>query len=446
MHQPVALLLGFSVLASACSLGGDDGEEAEGIDPADVMAADREVGEADPACEGTSDGVLTIGSLLPATGELAILGPAMFAAADLAVADINAAGGVNGRPVAYRPGDEGGTKADATVTGHLEAGADVILGAASSGVSEDQFDRIVDSCRIMFSPANTGTNFTVARDDDLYFRTAPPDILQGRVLAELALEDRVATAAILARDDTYGQGLAFFVTEPLEANGVDVVLEERYDPEDPDIPGSVEAVVEADPDAVFVIGYQESSRLVRALHEEGFTPETKKLYLADGNTSNVVGAEVAEPGALAGVRGTYPSAQVAAAFAARLTATARPTALVDVVYGPETYDAVVVTALAAQAAGSDRPDAIARKVNGITRDGMPCTSFPQCRDMLFVGADIDYDGPSGPLDFARTGEPTTATIAVLTFGPDNRIDTAATQYRQVTLDGQDPAPRTEGTG
>ncbi|MGH9209808.1 MAG: ABC transporter substrate-binding protein [Acidimicrobiales bacterium] len=410
--------------------GGEDGAE-EGIDPAAVVAANSEVGEADPTCEGTSDGVLRIGSLLPATGDLAVLGPAMFAAADLAVADVNGAGGVNGQPVGYERGDEGGSSAEAVVEGHLDARADAILGAASTTVSEEQFDTIIDACRVMFSPANTGANFTIAEDDGLYFRTAPSDLLQGQVLAQIAVEDGITSAAILARDDGYGESLSFFVREQLEANGIDVAPEHFYDPDPDDPAAEVQPVVEADPEGVFVIGYEETSGLIQALRDQGFTPDAKRIYLADGNTTNTVGAEFAETGALAGIRGTYPAAQVAAPFTERLTT--QDPAIVDVVYAPETYDAVVITALAAVAAGTDQPDAVAREINGVTREGTACTSFAQCRDLLDAGTDIDYNGPSGLLDFALPGEPTTATIAILSFGANNRIDTAATQYRNVAI-------------
>ncbi|HEY3142430.1 MAG TPA: ABC transporter substrate-binding protein [Acidimicrobiales bacterium] len=429
-----AAALVLAMVAGACS-SGDDGnakrDDAGGWNPEQVIAADTQVGEADPSCTGETDGILRIGSLLPATGDLAILGPPMFAAADLAVADINAAGGVNGRPVEYLRGDEGTTNADATVASHLQAGVDVILGAASSGVSEDEMPKIVDACKIMFSPANTGAGFTVSDDDDLYFRTAPSDILQGRVLAQLALEDGVASAAILARNGTYGESLAYFTKGPLEANGIHVVREAFYDPEASEFSGDVDAIINANPDALFLIGYRESGRLLRTLRDRGFTPDVKRIYFTDGNTLNNIGADFAEPGALLGIRGTFPSAQVPPEFTTRLMEL-DPT-LVDLVYGPEAYDAVVITALAAVAAGTDQSDAVAGKINGITREGQPCGSFAECRDLLAVGTDIDYNGPSGPQDFAQPGEPTVATIAIHSFGENNQIDTTTTQYRSVAL-------------
>ena len=81
------------------------------------------------------------------------------------------------------------------------------------------------------SPANTSPQFTDYDDDDLYFRTAPSDILQGQVLADLMVADGVANAAILARQDSYGEGLLNYTKAPFEEQGGEVVLDQVYDPE-----------------------------------------------------------------------------------------------------------------------------------------------------------------------------------------------------------------------
>ncbi|MGA9102551.1 ABC transporter substrate-binding protein, partial [Aeromicrobium sp.] len=83
------------------------------------------------------DGVLTVGSLLPSTGDLAFLGPPEFAGIDLAVKDINEAGGVLGKDVAQSKADSGdGTPkiAPGSVDKLLSAKSDVVVGAASSSV------------------------------------------------------------------------------------------------------------------------------------------------------------------------------------------------------------------------------------------------------------------------------------------------------------------------
>jgi ABC-type branched-subunit amino acid transport system substrate-binding protein len=231
----LALFLGISLVAAAC--GDDDDTEAEEEEPTDTTeeeSAAPPVGEAAPTCTGDSDGVLRIGGLLPSTGDLAFLGPPEIAGAELAIADINAAGGVLGQPAEYLPGDSGDGDPDIanpTVDGHLAAGADAILGAAASGVSLNVIDKITDACKIHFSPANTSPEFTDYDDGDLYFRTSPSDVLQGRVLADLILEEGHSSVALLARQDSYGEGLLQFTMEPLEEGGAEVVVDRVYDPE-----------------------------------------------------------------------------------------------------------------------------------------------------------------------------------------------------------------------
>ena len=140
-----------------------------------------------PAAKG--DGDLTVGTLLPQTGDLAFLGPPEFAGVQTAVDDINAAGGVLGKPVVQIKADSGdGTPdiAGAQTDKLLDANADVIVGAASSSVSLSVIDKITGAGVVQFSPANTSPAFDDPKTDpkNLYFRTAPSDVLQGAVMAQ----------------------------------------------------------------------------------------------------------------------------------------------------------------------------------------------------------------------------------------------------------------------
>ena len=126
----------------------------------------RERSRPHPRCTGESDGTLNFATVLPETGNLAFLGPPEFAGAELAVNDINAAGGVLGQDVTLDQGDSGDTSTDIanqTVDRQLAAGADVFIGAASSGVSFTFIDKLVENCKIHFSPANTSPDFTDVR-------------------------------------------------------------------------------------------------------------------------------------------------------------------------------------------------------------------------------------------------------------------------------------------
>jgi ABC-type branched-subunit amino acid transport system substrate-binding protein len=439
----LALLLGVTLVAAAC--GDDDDTEAGDEDTTETTeeeggaSAAPPVGDAAPTCTGESDGVLRIGGLLPETGDLAFLGPPEIAGAELAVADINAAGGVLGQPVEYLPGDSGDSDPDLanpTVDGHLSAGVDAVLGAAASGVSLNVIDKITGACKIHFSPANTSPEFTEYDDDDLYFRTSPSDVLQGRVLADLIVEDGNSTVALLARQDSYGEGLLQFTIEPLEEQGAEVVVDSVYDPEAQTFTAEVDEVISADPDAFVMIGFAESGIILNDLFEQGFTPDEKAIYMVDGNIGDSSIEEGAPAGALAGIKGTLPSAELTQEFQDRLNQqwqTSAGEALNAFSYGAETYDAVVIMALAAELAGSDDPAQVAANINGVTRDGTECTTFEECQPLVADGEDIDYNGPSGPQDFSQPGEPSAASFLIQTYGDDNAIDDSLNEYRQASF-------------
>ena len=156
-------------------------------------------------------GALKIGSLLPETGNLAFLGPPEFAGVDLAIKDINAAGGVLGKDVEHLRGDSGDTSSDIaqqTADAHIAAGAGAIVGAASSGVSLTVIDKISSAGIVHFSPANTSPALSDYADDGYYFRTAPSDTFQGAVLGQLMAKNGAKNAVFLTMDDAYGTGLS----------------------------------------------------------------------------------------------------------------------------------------------------------------------------------------------------------------------------------------------
>ncbi len=454
----LALLLAFALIAAACGDDDDDteaGEETEAAEtteaeatetteeemteeemteeePAEEPATTTE--EAAPSCSGESDGVLKIGGILPETGNLAFLGPPEFAGAQLAANEVNENGGVLGADVEWLPGDssDNGDVANQTVDRLLGEGVDAFLGAASSGVSFTVIDKITGACKIHFSPANTSPDFTTYADDDLYFRTAPSDVLQGRVLADLIVEEGSGTVALMALQDPYGEGLLRFTKEPLEAQGVEVVDDFVYDPKAPSFDAEVERIVASGAEAVVVIGFDESAQILTGLFEAGITPETNSIYLVDGNIGNALGEKFSEPGILAGIKGTLPTAEITEDFQNQLLGV--DPELIDFSYGPETYDAFIIMALAAEAAGTDDPAEIAKKINGVTGGGEKCTSFADCKALIADGVDIDYDGPSGPQAFSAAGEPTEASFAILSYAQDsNTIDDSLTVYKFASI-------------
>ena len=412
-----ALVVGLALVAGACG-GSDDAAE----EPAEEPAAEEPAEE--PAAETAGDGVLRLGGLLPETGNLAFLGPPEFAGVELAVAEINAAGGVNGADVEWLPGDSGdnGDVANATVDRLLAEDVDAFIGAASSGVSLTVIDKITNAGKIQFSPANTSPAFTDYADNGLYFRSAPSDVVQGAALADLMIGDGALTAAFIVMNDSYGTGLFEYTSAPYTDAGGEIVYEVIYDPQAENFDAEVSAAVEANPDAIVIIGFDETSKILTGLIEAGAGPADKMLYGSDGNMGNALAQAFDDPGVVAGMRGTVPGVdiEVNEEFIARLLEVDPD--LQDFAYSGESYDAAIVIALAAIAAGDDDGVAVGAQINDVTRGGEKCTTFAGCAAILADGGDIDYDGVSGPLEFIDAGEPSEASILIKEFNASGELE------------------------
>lgn len=417
----LALLFALTLIAAACGDDDDDSADA-GDDTTDTTAADE--GD-EPA--GEDDGVLTIGTLLPETGSLAFLGPPEFAGVDLAVQEINESGLMGDVEVVH--GDSGDTSTDIanqTVDRLLSENADVIIGAASSGVTLTVIDKIVGAGVVQISPANTAKSLSDYDDNDLYFRTAPSDILQGQVLGEIIIEDGNSTVGILALQDPYGEGLAEDLTTAITDAGGEVVETKIYDPNAQNFDAEVQAMVDADPDAIAVIGFDESARVITTMIEKGVGPADKKVYGTDGNMGNALGEQLADsPGALNGMKGTTPLVELSQDFKDRLLAV--DDSLVDFNYAAESYDAVMLAALASLAADSTSGEAIGAELINVSGEGTQCSTFKECAELLADGEDIDYEGVSGPIDFDEKGDPGQASFGILQFNESNTLDTL--EYR-----------------
>lgn len=396
--------------------GADDGaEDTESDDTAEETAGGDDA--APPPADAPAE--FTLGYVLPETGQLAPLGPPQFAGVGLAVQDINDAGGVLGaqvpEPIA---GDEAGqdSVAQASADRILGEGVSAIVGAAASGMSLAIVDRVTGAGVMQCSGSNTAPTFTDLDDNGLYIRTAPSDALQGPVLGNLIVEDGWTNVAIVARADDYGQGLADATAEALENAGASVALNETYDPNATNFDGTIQAVVSANPDAVVVVAFEEGEQILQGLIEEGFGPNEIGVYTTDGlrnpDLANSIGGS--DPTVLAGLKGTAPASAENADFLASLAEFA-PDLGDNTQFAPQVYDCVVTMALAAEAAGSADPEDFKAEVVNVTRDGEVCTSFEECKGLLDEGADIDYDGVSGPLDFVDAGEPGKATIEIYGF-------------------------------
>jgi ABC-type branched-subunit amino acid transport system substrate-binding protein len=227
---------------------------------------------------------LVFGGLLPETGALSFAYPPMIAGAQLAIEEINDAGGVFGVDVDWVDGDDGTDPevAKETLASHVDDGVHVIIGPAASDIAVQVLPDAVEAGRILFSPSNTAAALTDADSEGYYFRTAPSDQLQGAAVADIMLRDGVERIVIVARDDAYGVGLQTNTRDALTGFGVpadDIQLLTYPLPEEdggpvPGLDQLVEGIRAAQPDGVLVIGFSEAAQVIQRMIDDGLRVET----------------------------------------------------------------------------------------------------------------------------------------------------------------------------
>lgn len=383
---------------------------------------------AEPETEPTAiaDYTMTLGTLLPQTGNLAFLGPPEEAGVGFGASEVNAYAESTGLTIEVEYGDSGNTdnKAYETEAPRILAfDPTAIIGAASSGTSLQFIDQVTGAGVIQFSPANTSDAFTVYDDNGLYFRTAPSDVLQGEVLGNLIAEDGHQTLGLIVLNDSYGTGLAKYVTEAFEAAGGEVVAAPTYNTGDTVFDTQISEVLAADPDAIALITFEEVKTILPSLF--GQFP-SENLYFVDGNLSNF--GDQFPAGSLTGAKGTLPGLTIDSIgeFTDALDAWVAEDGgepLTEYSYAAESYDAVILLALASLAAGgaTEGVDVAAKlqEVSGGSGDGEKCTTYAECADIILSGGVADYDGISGPITFDEVGDPTEASIGIYVYGEDN---------------------------
>ena len=377
---------------------------------------------------------LKIGTVLPQTGSLAFLGPPEEAGVALAVKEINDADlGIN---VTVEYGDSGDTDNKAyetTVPKLLDLGVSAVIGAAASGVSKLFIDDVTGAGVIQFSPANTSPDFTTWDDNGLYWRTAPSDLLQGEVLGNLIAEDGNETLGIIYQNDAYGTGLEAVVSNVFTEAGGEVVASESYNDGETSFDSQINTVLAADPQAIILITFNQIYTIAPALAAAGYPSD--KLYLVDGNLKQfgteadaAAGTPALPAGVVEGAKGTTPGPVLPDDFQARLNdnwVAEGNAELEDYSYAAESYDAVVLLALAALAAGSTDGVDIAAKlqeVSGGSGDGTKVTDFASGAQAILDGDTIDYDGYSGGVKFDDAGDPTEASIGIFQYDAENRFE------------------------
>ncbi len=264
----------------------------------------------------------------------------------------------------------------------------------------------------LVTPSVTEPDLTDLDDDGLVFRTAPSDAIQGQVIATLmsqALGDS-ATVNTANRDDAYGRALVHSFTEAWEAAGGKVATNVPYDPEAASLNSEARQIAQGDPDGWMIIDDAGSwARMGPALVRTG-NWDPARTFTGDGLRSPDLPGDAgrrAPRGCAASCRPRSRPRPASSSTRCGRSQVKQPRQT----YDAQSFDAVILIALAAAAGGSSDPAAIAANLAPVS--GPPGTKYTfehlqEALDAAANGEDIDYEGASGPIDLDENGDPSAA--------------------------------------
>ncbi len=434
---PLVAVVSLCVLI-ACS---DAEDEADAQPQPSAAQAQSQQAPSQPEAEQADDeealGPLKIALIGDLTGGLSEIGVEMRDGFLLAIKHINAAGGVFGQPVEFVIGD---TQTDPTIAVEearrvIEIeGAHVIVGAHSSTNSLAVAESVTGPSGVpQVSPASSSPQLAVADDNDFLFRATLNDRVQGPALAQLTHERGFSNVGMLYRDDAWGQGIAASFEQSFTEDWGGNVVSIPVDPRQTTYLSEIQQSLREGAEAMVMLAYvPEGAIILRESIENGlydqfvFGPTSRNHSLIEE-----IGAEhLADMYGTA--PGTAPGTESALLWeAAFIEEYERPYAYP---YTKQAYDAVIVLALAAEAAQSTDGAAIRdqlRRIGGapgqlvIADVGSLRLGLSAAAD----GEDIDYEGAAQSLEWDENGDLERGYVGLWRFTAEGGIeDTGVIPY------------------
>jgi len=368
-----------------------------------LMAAAVSMAVASPAF---SDDV-KIGVILGYTGPIESLTPDMAAGAELAMKEVNDSGKfMNGMNVVSVRGDSTCIDA-AAATSTAERlitsdGVSAIVGADCSGVTTAILQNVAMANGIvMISPSATSPALTTVEDDGLFFRTAPSDARQGKIVADILMERGFKTAAMTYTNNDYGKGLADSIAANYTAAGGTITISTPHEDGKADYNAEVGSLAQAGGDILIVAGYldQGGRGIIQASLDNG---AFDIFYMPDGMIGDSLPEAIgpALNGSIGDVPGTdSPGAATFETMASDAGFKAGP-------FAPESYDAAALIMMAMQKAGSTNSQDFKSHIESIANapgEKIYPGELGKALDLIASGKDVDYVGASA-VELVNGGE------------------------------------------
>ena len=347
---------------------------------------------------------IKIGIVIPLTGATSQFGKTMSEAAKIAVKEVNAAGGVNGRLIDVIIEDDQSNPEAAVRAARKLIDVDkvVSIGGSYASAVTSAIAPLCYESKIALFTSSGADSITKLPHNGFIFRTSPTVTLQGTRVGKYALELGAKNMFFMGPQTPFAQSYIDIISKLFkDAGGTGQGL--IYEDKRASYRSEVDQVLRANPDVIVLGGYvPDTSVVLKDLYRAGYTGNKigfsfgVNQVLADG-----IPEDVSE-----GTASLVPSASVdSSAYKALIDKMGRQ-ALDS--YSCQVYDHVVLTALSlAHAANSEPTGAVVHdNVRAISQDDKGEKVSDVAVGLKLIGEKkaINYDGASGPLSFAQNGD------------------------------------------
>ncbi|MFC7255096.1 ABC transporter substrate-binding protein [Haloplanus litoreus] len=356
---------------------------------------------------GSGGGTTTLGVIMPVSGTISELGPPCRDGADVAVQAINDAGGLLGGDIAVQHEDsESVPDAGVRAANRLMEGESVpaMVGPLSSGVGMSIAPIAADN-DVVYFPGGSSPEFTSLDQTEWVFRTRPSDAFVGAALARIAYEGRgMETASSIVVNNDFGIGLADSFEEAFTELGGEVLSRERANVGQTSYRSELESMFSGDPDVVLNGCYQdEATNIFRQWFEQDLGGQWMiHSGLIGSEFLGGIGEEIADGIFASNPR--LPDNEANQHFRDLMedTDTGDPG---ELIFPPNTYDAINMIALAAERGGEATGSTIRENLRNIANPGgTDVQTVGDGLELLRNDEEIRYIGASHNCDLDEDGE------------------------------------------
>lgn len=383
MKKFLALALAATMLFGATACSSDSGNESDANKPAEgEEQGGEEEGTEGEANLGDED-VFVIGGLGPLTGSVASYGISVKQGAEIAINEINAAGGVTAGDKTYTlalnfADDEGSE--DKAITAYntlMDQGINVLMGTVTSGPCLAIASLTAEDGILQITPSGSALGCT---EYDNAFRICFTDPLQGITMAEFIKNDLGLdkAAVIFNNSDEYSSGMKDAFLEKAEEIGLEIVASEAFNEGDVDFGTQLTKIKGTDAQVIFCpIYYEAAAYITQQASDMGMT-----IPFVGGDGWDGVLAQVTDPASVEGAIFLSPFLATDPSVKTFVDAYQAAYNAIPDQFAADGYDAVYAFKAAMEKAGSIENEAL-----------------------IAAMTEIEVEGTTGTFTFTADGEP-----------------------------------------